>query len=185
MNAFGYEACDEPDATVDGYASDGVMRHASRIDGGTWSSKLGYYIRISHPRRVALEGETYGNIVAHYYREIRGFDRVYQAPAALPATSRRLLAARILDVRETFGKMAADFDTAFYNWQLSWLKPEKALVDASLTVTKGPEWDALINLGSGILPLVVGKLADKFNLYACALCEYNWQFSFRRHSWVP
>lgn len=62
--------CEPEDATVDGYArrnNDGTMKmtHASRLDEDRWSSKLGSYIRMIHPRN-GLEENTYDNIVTSY-----------------------------------------------------------------------------------------------------------------------
>ena len=53
-------------ATCDGFGnSDLDMKHASRKDSNTWSSKLGPNIRITHNRQ-GLNGALYGEILVSY-----------------------------------------------------------------------------------------------------------------------
>ncbi len=53
-------------ATCDGFGnSNAAMTHASRRDSGTWSSKLGQELRITH-NRLGLNGNLYGEILVSY-----------------------------------------------------------------------------------------------------------------------
>src|SRR5689334_4470560 len=58
--------CAEPLATVDGYCLEEEMTHASRLDGTTWSSKLGSLMRMTHPRYGLNQSESYGNVILRF-----------------------------------------------------------------------------------------------------------------------
>jgi hypothetical protein len=63
------------------------------------------------------------------------------------------------------------FDAAFNAWKDTWFGGGLAISSDPHTRAVGKEFDALIALGPGILPLVVEKLADPDNFLALQLYD--------------
>ena len=67
VNNRGFHKCPEAEGTIDIYAKNGVLTHASRLLNGRWESKLGVGIRMTHPRKALIgPNSLYGNIIASY-----------------------------------------------------------------------------------------------------------------------
>jgi hypothetical protein len=183
---------------VDGYARNGKMMHASRGDGGTWSSKFGDYIRAIHPRdRLSPNGE-YGSVVVSFKRraamsESSAGSQSVLVSAPAPATHPRELPTMELDtvsaskaanlverMAQAFPILTDEFDTKWNAWQQSWSKGP-TLLSSSTAFAQGPEWDALVKLGPRILPQVVKKLTSDANIFGCDLCESRFLSSCYRH----
>ncbi|KAI1140374.1 hypothetical protein F5Y05DRAFT_315467 [Hypoxylon sp. FL0543] len=179
----GFETCSAEEAEVDGYQLPEYpqkMTHASRQDNGIWSSKLGNFIRLNHPRGAldAADGpvtdrnQGYGRRVVH-------FKAVYGGPQipgplysldAVTASSTKI-SPIALQLATAFPQASGSFETKWKSWADSWLSPDKITSQLESTFTSGPEWDALVDMGPGILPMVVDKLKDPYNLFGCYL--YN------------
>lgn len=147
------------------------MTHASRLDNGEWSSKLGGWIQTIHPR-TGLEGKFYGDIVLHFKvgpggKHIPG--PLYSQDNVLASSTR--VSAVIEQLATSFPKASKGFERRWEAWVASWSLPTKIMNQSESTFTSGPEWEALVNMGPDILPMVVDKLKDKSNVFGCYLCE--------------
>lgn len=65
----------------------------------------------------------------------------------------------------------AAFEVAFNAWKDTWFQGGLAVASNPQTRACGKEFDALIALGPGILPLVIEKLADPENFMALQLYD--------------
>ncbi|KAI0838654.1 hypothetical protein F5Y06DRAFT_296269 [Hypoxylon sp. FL0890] len=180
----GFETCDAEEAEVDGYQLPMFpqkMTHASRKDNGVWSSKLGNWIRMIHPRDAldAVDGPLTDWNQGYYGRRVVHFKAVYGGPQipgplysldAVSASSTKI-SPIALQLATAFPQASGSFETKWKLWADSWLSPDKVLSQLESTYASGPEWDALVDMGPGILPMVVDKLKDQYNLFGCYL--YN------------
>jgi len=67
--------------------------------------------------------------------------------------------------------LRSQFDAAFESWKGSWFGGGLAISSDPHTRSVGKEFDALIALGPGIVPLLVEKLADPENFLALQLYD--------------
>ncbi|OTA84037.1 hypothetical protein M434DRAFT_174882 [Hypoxylon sp. CO27-5] len=171
----GYEICTNfEEAEVDGYQTSMYpqkMTHASRQDNGVWSSKMGNFIRFIHPRR-ALEGGYYGNIVVSF-KTAYGGPRIPGPLYSLDiiSASSTKISSIALQLARSYPQASDSFEAKWNLWAASWLSSGKVMSQAESVFTSGPEWDALVDMGEVILPLVVDKIKNQFNLFGCYL--YN------------
>jgi hypothetical protein len=68
-------------------------------------------------------------------------------------------------------ELRAAFDAAFRAWKDTWFRGGLAVSSDPHTRAVGPEFDALIALGPGILPLVIEALANPDNFFALQLYD--------------
>ncbi|KAI1418638.1 hypothetical protein F5Y13DRAFT_196426 [Hypoxylon sp. FL1857] len=172
----GFQVCDNFDeAEIDGYQTSMYpqkMTHATRQDNGVWSSKMGNYIRLTHPRR-ALENGYYGNIVVSFKTAYGGPQipgPLYSLDAVSASSTK--ISSIALQLVSAFPQGSDAFEAKWELWAASWLAPDKVLSQLESSFTSGPEWDALVEMGEAILPMVVDKLKDQNNLPGCYLCEF-------------
>jgi hypothetical protein len=86
----------------------------------------------------------------------------------LSAAQRKALA----DVRARIPTdLRATYDRAFAAWKATWFRGGLAINSDPYSRAVGPEYDALIALGPGIIPLVVESLADPENFFALQLYD--------------
>lgn len=71
----------------------------------------------------------------------------------------------------SYGPAVSNFETLFDAWKATWNAPEMQLEPNSSTRAQGPAYDALVQLGPAVIPLVVQKLTDPSNFFAIHL--YN------------
>lgn len=88
--------------------------------------------------------------------------------ASLSAPQSKALRER---VRSVPGDLRAAFEEAFNAWKGSWFRGGLAFSSDPPTRAVGAEFDALIALGSGIIPLVIEKLVDPENFLALQLYD--------------
>jgi hypothetical protein len=68
-------------------------------------------------------------------------------------------------------ELRAAFDKAFDAWKNSWFSGGLAISSNPHTRAVGKEYDALIALGPGTLPLIIERLADPENFLALQLYD--------------
>lgn len=168
---FDLTECDEEsNALVDSYFKDNIPKHGSRCVDGRWTSKLGEYIKMSHPRD-GLIGEAYGQIEMHFGHsslqstsQKSSVGRSRPDPQAGPSLA---VEAVLKLVKDNFPQTVCGFDKNWDRWVVSWdrIRP----ISSSVVVAHGVEWDKLVDMGTGILPLVVAKLAGG-DIFGCHLC---------------
>jgi hypothetical protein len=73
--------------------------------------------------------------------------------------------------------LADGFDKAWTTWMGTWGTPEYS--SYSKEITQGPEFDALVAMGTSILPLIVDKLKKETNFFGCRLCEFSITFKLK------
>lgn len=145
--------------------------------GPRWESKCGADLRIQHGLGE-LVGSSYGRVLT-FYRPTRGVTVSNQglveevmtekiAKSYLSTPQRRALTAEC-------ARLPADlrtaYATAFAAWKASWYSGGRAVSSDPHTRAVGGEYDALVALGSSILPLVVESLADPENFFALQLYD--------------
>jgi len=154
------------------------MTHGSISGAGhgpRWESQCGRDLRIQHGL-AELEGSTYGRVLAFYARSL-----ALAAPAirVLQATKKIMKPTITAKERAALKSIAADvdartrhtFQAAFAAWKKTWSEGGLAISSDPHTRTVGREFDALVALGSKILPLVVETLADPDNFLALQLYD--------------
>ncbi|KFZ13841.1 hypothetical protein V502_06411 [Pseudogymnoascus sp. VKM F-4520 (FW-2644)] len=171
--SLGFKPCAENLATVDGYALNGEMTHASCLVGTTWSSKLGEEFRISHTRVGLVGGILYGDIVSHYCPATTS----WSLPKDLelePANQEvvQQIATLADSIKTSYPELTNNFDTLYAAWKETWfLTFNMALQQSSAARANGPQWEAVVALGPAVLPLVVAKLTTGVDAFAVQL--YN------------
>jgi hypothetical protein len=156
------------------------MRHGSISGPGhgpRWESKCGGDLRIQHGL-AELVGSMYGRVVAFYHKPRTGEGPLARAlkAAMKEKTSRSYLsAAQRKALREAVQAIPADLRTvfaqAFEAWKQTWFQGGLAINSDPYARAVGKEYDALIALGPGIVPLVVEQLADPENFLALQLYD--------------
>ena len=91
------------------------------------------------------------------------------------ATKSYLSSAQKKALREQRAAIPAElqtaFDSAFRAWKATWFSGGLAISSDPHTRAVGKEFDALVALGPGILPLVIEMLADPENFLALQLYD--------------
>jgi hypothetical protein len=142
-----------------------------------WESKCGADLRIQHGLGE-LAGSSYGRVLV-FYRRSRAIQPVYAAMleetmsertarSALTAAQRKVLREQIAGVPPS---LRQGFETAFEAWKSSWFQGGLAISSDPHTRAVGKEFDALVALGPGILPLVIEKLSHADNFLALQLYD--------------
>ncbi|MGH7172377.1 MAG: DUF7689 domain-containing protein [Gemmataceae bacterium] len=145
--------------------------------GPRWESKCGRDLRIQHGLNE-LTGGLYGRVLA-FYIKARTLPAPFVAIAEdvmkeklaksyLSAAQKQLLHKQQTEISAT---VRTAFDTAFSAWKDSWFRGGLAVSSDPHTRAVGSEFDALIALGSAILPLLIEKLADPENFLALQLYD--------------
>jgi hypothetical protein len=125
-----------------------------------------------------LASSTYGRVLAFYHRDrtlaapyetvVEDIMKEKTAKSYLSLTQKRLLNQQLDQVP---AQIRAAFDKAFAAWKSTWFRGGLALNSNPQARAIGPEYDALIALGSPILPLVVEQLAEPENFMALQLYD--------------
>jgi hypothetical protein len=156
------------------------MTHGSVTGPGhglRWESKCGSDLRVQHGLNE-LVSSSYGRVLA-FYRRNRTLAAAYEAAleevmkektakSYLSAAQKRTLHEQRERVPE---ELRAAFDKAFAAWKNTWFGGGLAISSNPHARTIGKEYDALIALGPGILPLVVEQLAEPENFLALQLYD--------------
>jgi hypothetical protein len=154
------------------------MTHGSISGAGhgvRWESKCGKDLRIQHGLDE-LVGASYGRVVAFYRPSsarkaafaFTGANMKQPARSSLSAQQRRLLDREVQAVPGNVRRMFAE---RFEAWKRTWFRGGLAINSNPHTRAVGPEYDALIALGTVILPLIVEQLARPANFLALQLYD--------------
>jgi hypothetical protein len=143
-----------------------------------WESKCGARLRIQHGLSE-LQGQSYGQVMAFYARSIQisapfiaileggraGYNMQLMDLADQARAELQSLVDRVPDdVRQAY-------DTAFESWKATWFSGPLSVNSNPHSRAYGPDFEALITLGTDILPLVVNSLADDENFMALTLYD--------------
>jgi hypothetical protein len=156
------------------------MTHGSISGSGhgpRWESKCGGDLRIQHGLSE-LAGGLYGRVLA-FFRSSPTLKAALQSVAEdimkeklaksyLSATRKKKLQSQIVAVPR---ELRSKFETAFSAWKDTWFKGGLAVSSDPHTRAVGKEFDALVALGPGILPLVIEALANPENFLALQLYD--------------
>lgn len=145
--------------------------------GPRWESKCGGDLRIQHALGE-LTGASYGRVAAFYTRSrsLSARNESMREEAVKEKEPKSYLSA---PQRKALGaeKEAVDrdlrraFEDAFGAWKRTWFRGGLAINSDPHSRAVGKEYDALIALGPGIMPLVVEKLADPENFLVLQLYD--------------
>ena len=157
-----------------------AMTHGSvsgPAHGPRWESKCGADLRIQHAL-PELVGGLYGRVVA-FYRRTRGTDRAQPKSRELSQLDADKTVKLTPSQRKALGveidrispPLRQRFEEAFQAWKESWFRGGMALSSDPHTRTVGHEFERLVALGPGIIPLIVAKLAEPDNFLALQLYD--------------
>ena len=143
--------------------------------GPRWESKCGGDLRIQHALGE-LTGASYGRVVAFHTRSRslkalnesigEGAVKEKEPKSYLSTPQKKALGAE----REAVAaNLRRAFEEAFKAWKQTWFVGGLAINSNPHSRSIGKEYDALIALGPGIMPLVVEKLADPENFFTLQL----------------
>ena len=145
--------------------------------GPRWESKCGGDLRIQHALGE-LTGASYGRVVAFYTRSrsllalnesiVEEVVKEKDQKSYLTGTQKKALGAEREAVDADLKKA---FEEAFNAWKQTWFSGGLAVNSNPQSRAIGKEYDALIALGPGIMPLVVEKLADPENFFTLQLYD--------------
>ncbi|MCJ1405695.1 hypothetical protein MMC11_008924 [Xylographa trunciseda] len=177
----GWITCPYAEGTIDGFGlqdEDGkfTMQHASRLHEGHWSSKRGADMLMIHHREGMNRSAFYGSICTSFKAR----------PATVSSSTGVTVAASVgesaplepqVDVvlrqvvtqtATAFPAVSGDFEKKWNGWQATWhstvTDPKKFESSSTKKYAAGPEWNALVAMGTKILPEVADKLAQKQNV---------------------
>jgi len=145
--------------------------------GPRWESKCGNDLRIQHGLSE-LVGSLYGRVIA-FYRRGRALtptnesivEEVMKEKTVKSYMSNAQKKA-IAGERESLSSdLRERYRIAFDAWKSSWFRGSLSINSNPISRTVGPEYDALITMGSGIIPLVIESLADPENFFALQLYD--------------
>ena len=160
-----------------------VMLHASRLYQGHWSSKRGDDMLMVHHREGMNRSTFYGSICTSFKAR----------PATVSSSTGVTVAASVgestplepqvevvlrqvaTQAATAFPAVSGDFEKKWNAWQATWHStvkdPKKFESSSTKKYAAGPEWSALVAMGTKILPEVVDKLAQKENVIGVWLCK--------------
>jgi hypothetical protein len=134
-------------------------------------------LRIQHGLNE-LVGRLYGRVLAFFRRSptlkaalqsvAEDIMKEKLAKSYLSATQKKKLQSQIVAVPR---ELRSKFETAFSAWKDTWFKGGLAVSSDPHTRAVGKEFDALVALGPGILPLVIEALANPENFLALQLYD--------------
>ncbi len=167
---FGFQRATRATVGRDGVAAFGKstddMKHVARLaighDGSlAWTSKLGCGERIEHWLvDLASEQSMYG-WVQTFYSRAAGVDASVARARAL-ATAATLSADEANEVARRATAVAyglrAQFDASYQAWQATWMRSPAWASSAPVERTRSDEFRALVDLGPGIVPLLMARL---------------------------
>ncbi len=146
--------------------------------GPRWESKCGAWLRIQHGLNEMEGGSLYGNVLGFYSRAAVMTTDVQQADIRLQ-TLRKVqnmkellsLSAEQLNYVRTKAaqvdkQLKERFDRAYAAWKATWSHPLIAVSSAPAARTQTDEFQELVSLGPGILPLLMEKLTDPDEFFA-------------------
>lgn len=157
---------------VDGYLNEKGMDHGARFFEGRWSSKRGWGIRMTHPRK-GLEGDEYGEIWLHFKRAnpSTSTSKIAIATSDLDPVAASKVGDLVTKTSQLYPILADAFEQNWQDWTKTFNNPKLSNSSCSYDFAKGPEWDRLVSMGPSILPQVVNKLRSDQNIFGCNLCK--------------
>jgi hypothetical protein len=146
--------------------------------GPRWESKCGAWLRLQHGLSEMEGGSLYGDVFGFYSRASVVTTDVQQADVGLQTlrkvqTMKELLSLTADQLNNVHVRAARvdkqlkeRFDKAYAAWKATWSHPLIAVSSAPVARTKTNEFQELISLGPGILPLLMEKLTDPDEFFA-------------------
>jgi hypothetical protein len=145
--------------------------------GPRWESKCGGDLRIQHGLGE-LVGSSYGRVLAFYRRgralSVTNESLVEEVVKEKTVKSYLTTAQRksLLEERDRITpELRQAYEIAFAAWKETWFSGGLAISSNPHARAIGREYDALISMGSVIIPLVVESLADPENFFALQLYD--------------
>lgn len=155
-----------------GWANKSDPTHGSRKYGGVsvgvsglWESKLGANYRITHGCDE-LAGDSYGKIVKSFTAP-QMFTLQKQETTFTSMDYMRLGCM----LEETAGETCSGFEALFEKLRDTWLSDEMKYSSNTRDLMKTAPWQALYDMGTAILPLLVAKLMKEDNFFALPLYD--------------
>jgi hypothetical protein len=173
--ARGFAVAPANTAVIDGWGTGGgaQMTHGSRQSTsmpqtGLWESKLGQSFRITHGRNQ-LTGALYGTVLTHF--RPRGGEVDEPEEVSVPSYTDDEL-GRIADQAGRVDPgLKAGFDERLAAWKATWSRQELAMSQSTYDFATGPEFEAVVGLGDGIVPLVVQEMTKPDGFFLVPLLE--------------
>ncbi|MCJ1435923.1 hypothetical protein MMC27_005299 [Xylographa pallens] len=177
----GWITCPYAEGTIDGFGmqdDDGkfVMLHASRLYQGHWSSKRGDDMLMIHHREGMNRSSFYGSICTSFkarpatVSSSTGVTVAASVGESTPLEPQVEVVLRQVATQSVtaFPAVSGDFEKKWNAWQATWhstvADPKKFESSSTKKYAAGPEWSALVAMGTKILPEVVDKLAQQQNV---------------------
>jgi hypothetical protein len=146
--------------------------------GPRWESKCGSSLRIQHGL-IELESSSYGHVIAFYNKVVGVAAPFAEAHAALLSAKEEHImklspsySDRLKQETESVSKeIAAKFHETFAAWKNSWFTGSLSIDSNPYSRAKGREFDALVELGPQVLPLIVEKLIQDDNFFSLVIYD--------------
>jgi hypothetical protein len=173
--AQGFSVAPASSALIDGWGTNGGARmtHGSRQSTskpqtGLWESKLGQWFRITHGRNQ-LVGAAYGTVLTHFRPSFAKAEEPEEV--SMPSYTDDELARIAQQAAQVDPGLKADFDERLATWKATWTRPELATSQNTYDFATGPEFEAVVALGDGIVPLVVAEMTQPDGFFMVPLLE--------------
>jgi hypothetical protein len=173
--ARGFAVAPANTAVIDGWGTGGgaQMTHGSRQSTsmpqtGLWESKLGQWFRITHGRNQ-LVGTAYGTVLTHFRPSFAKAEEPEEV--SMPSYTDDELARIAQQAAQVDPGLKADFDERLATWKATWTRPELATSQNTYDFATGPEFEAVVALGDGIVPLVVAEMTQPDGFFMVPLLE--------------
>ncbi|GAA4671754.1 DUF7689 domain-containing protein [Phytohabitans rumicis] len=162
-------------ASVDGWGKDdgaemthGSRQSTTRPQTGLWESKLGRWFRITHGRDQ-LVGTRYGTVLTHF---LPSFARGEETEGvSMPEYGDD----ELRQIAEQSGRvdpgLKAAFDERLTAWKATWDGPELLTSENTYDFATGPEFEAVVGLGDGIVPLIIEEMTQPDGFFLVPLLE--------------
>ena len=166
-------------ATVDGWGTSSIdMTHGSVVySSGTWESKLGRYLRITH-KRSELSGTLYGRILVSFIesRTKTDMSEIKELAKQIAQEDIELSDAEKQAVIDKAANINCEVKTKFNDLFNSWneeisINPQTKYSSSTLAYTTLPQFKEMQAMGKNIIPLIMEKLLDEDNFFLLPLYD--------------
>lgn len=159
------------DVVIDGWGRQNgiLMEHASKYSNGTWSSKLGGSLCITHNRDGLISPQKYGTILISY-ASTQALTNLKRGDVddLLSTHEQEMLNQASATLPENIKQ---NFESTFQEWRNTWFVGDMGHSSNTYYRASGEAFNKLVAMGQQIIPLVAQKLAESDNFVAIVLYE--------------
>jgi hypothetical protein len=164
------ESRSSSNAKIDAWSYNGRGTHGSvkYPNSALYESKLGQNLRITHGR-YDLQSTAYGSVYKSFRTPVVFNSMIFPVPASVfTDTEATKLKDAINDIQED---TRLRFEELFEKWKSNWFTGDFRFSSDTNDMVNVDGYNELLSMGTGIIPLVIGKLNEEGNFVALVLYD--------------